>query len=319
MKWDSAIEHYKTYLILEKSLSSNSVNAYLSDITKLAAYYTDKYKTGTPNEVTYDLLKDYLVHISKRGVSNRTQARCISSIRSFFRFLVFDGQLENNPTRLLEAPKIGRKLPNILTVGEIDSMLKAIEMYKPEGQRNKAIIEVLYSCGLRVSELIGLKLSNINFRLSTLKIEGKGNKERIIPLSKNAKTEIKQYLKVYRNYLNIEKGHEDTLFLNKKGTELSRVMVFNIIKSLAKRANIKKNISPHTFRHSFASHLVNGGADLRAVQDMLGHESILTTEIYTHLDEHYLKDTLNACHPMANQTTRQNQTSSHGKQQGNFE
>ncbi|MEG0794996.1 MAG: site-specific tyrosine recombinase XerD [Odoribacter sp.] len=297
MTWDNAIESYKTYLILEKSLSPNSVEAYLNDIKKLAKYCADKHNVKTPDPITYDLLKDYLVHTSEKGVTTRTQARCISSIRSFFKFLVFDGQLENNPTRLLEAPKIGRKLPNTLTVEEIDSMLNAVEMYKPEGQRNKAIIEMLYSCGLRVSELINIKLSNLNFRMGVVKIEGKGNKERIIPLSKNAKMEIKQYQKVYRDYLDIEKGNEDILFLNKRGAALSRVMVFNIIKHLAIRAGIKKNVSPHTFRHSFASHLVSGGADLRAVQDMLGHESILTTEIYTHLDDHYLKDTINKFHP----------------------
>ncbi len=299
MTWDNAIESFKTYLILEKSLSANSVEAYLNDISKLAKYCADKHQVKTPDKISYDILKDYLMYVSEVGVTNRTQARCISSIRSFFKFLVFDGQLENNPTRLLEAPKIGRKLPNILTVEEIDSMLNAVEMYKPEGQRNKAIIEMLYSCGLRVSELISIKLSNINFRMSTIKIEGKGNKERMIPLSKNAKQEIKQYLKMYRDYLDIEKGYEDILFLNKRGTALSRVMVFNIIKHLADRAGIKKNVSPHTFRHSFASHLVSGGADLRAVQDMLGHESILTTEIYTHLDDHYLKDTINKFHPRA--------------------
>ncbi len=276
MTWDNAIESYKTYLILEKSLSSNSVEAYLNDINKLAKYCADKHNVKIPDEVTYDILKDYLIFVSEIGVTNRTQARCISSIRSFFKFLVFDGKLENNPTRLLEAPKIGRKLPNILTVEEIDSMLNAVEMYKPEGQRNKAIIEMLYSCG---------------------------NKERVIPMSKNAKEEIKRYLKVYRDYLDIEKDYEDVLFLNKRGTALSRVMVFNIIKHLAKRAGIKKNVSPHTFRHSFASHLVSGGADLRAVQDMLGHESILTTEIYTHLDDRYLKDTINKFHPRAKENT----------------
>ena len=304
MTWDNAIESYKTYLILEKSLSANSVEAYLNDINKLAKYCAEKHEVTIPDDVTYEILKDYLVYVGEVGVTNRTQARCISSIRSFFKFLVFDGKLENNPTRLLEAPKIGRKLPNILTVEEIDSMLKAVEMFKPEGQRNKAIIEMLYSCGLRVSELISIKLSNINFRLGTVKIEGKGNKERIIPLSKNAKIEIKQYLKVYREWLEIQKGNEDILFLNKRGTALSRVMVFNIIKYLAKRAGIKKNVSPHTFRHSFASHLVSGGADLRAVQDMLGHESILTTEIYTHLDDNYLKDTINKFHPRSKENLK---------------
>lgn len=299
MTWDNAIENYKTFLILEKSLSSNSVEAYLNDINKLAKFCADNHKVKQPDGVTYDILKSYLIHVNNLGVTNRTQARCISSIRSFFKFLVYDGQLPENPTKMLEAPKIGRKLPNILTTEEIDSMLNAVEMYKPEGQRNKAIIEMLYSCGLRVSELIGIRLSNINFRMGVIKIDGKGNKERIIPLSKNAKVEIKQYLKVYRDYLDITKECEDVLFLNKRGTSLSRVMVFNIIKHLAQRAGIKKNVSPHTFRHSFASHLVSGGADLRAVQEMLGHESILTTEIYTHLDDHYLKDTITKFHPRA--------------------
>lgn len=303
MTWENAIESYKTYLILEKSLSSNSVEAYLNDINKLSRFCEEKHQVHTPDGVTYEILKDYLIYVGEIGVSNRTQARCISSIRSFFKFLVFDGKLENNPTKSLEAPKIGRKLPNILTVDEIDAMLNAVEMYKPEGQRNKAIIEMLYSCGLRVSELISIKLSNINFRQGTVKIEGKGNKERIIPLSKNAKTEVKQYLKVYRDYLDITKDCEDILFLNKRGASLSRVMVFNIIKHLAKRAGIKKNVSPHTFRHSFASHLVSGGADLRAVQDMLGHESILTTEIYTHLDDHYLKETINKFHPRSKEVS----------------
>lgn len=304
MTWDNAIESYKSYLILEKSLSANSVEAYLNDIRKLAGYCAEYHQVKTPNDVTYDMLKDYLLYVGEVGVTNRTQARCISSIRSFFKFLVLDGQLEVNPTLLLETPKIGRKLPNILTVSEIDSILNAVEMYKPEGQRNRAIIEMLYSCGLRVSELISLKLSNINFRMGIVKIDGKGNKERIVPLSKNAKAEIRQYQKVYRDYLDIEKGYEDILFLNKRGTPLSRVMVFNIIKHLTLRAGIKKNVSPHTFRHSFASHLVSGGADLRAVQNMLGHESILTTEIYTHLDDHYLKDTINKFHPRSKEESK---------------
>ena len=306
MTWEDAIENYKTFLILEKSLSSNSVEAYLNDVRKLAKFCEDNHSVKVPGEVTYDILKGYLLYINDMGVTNRTQARSISSIRSFFKFMVYDGVLESNPTKLLEAPKIGRKLPSILTVEEIDLILNAVEMYKPEGQRNKAIIETLYSCGLRVSELIGVKISNINFRTGTIKIEGKGNKERIIPLSKNAKQEIKLYLKGYRDYLDIQKGYEDTLFLNKRGTALSRVMVFNIIKHLAERASIKKSVSPHTFRHSFASHLVNGGADLRAVQDMLGHESILTTEIYTHLDNHYLKDTINKYHPRIREEEEKN-------------
>lgn len=297
MTWENAIENYKTFLILEKSLSPNSVEAYLNDIRKVAKHCEENNNVYEVEQVTFDMLRGYLDFVTDMGVTNRTQARSISSIRSFFKFLVYDGILQVNPTKLLEAPKVGRKLPSILTVEEIDSILGAVEMYKPEGQRNKAIIETLYSCGLRVSELIGVKISNINFRQGILKVEGKGNKERLIPLSKNAKQEIKLYMKGYRDYLDIQKGYEDVLFLNKRGTSLSRVMVFNIIKHLTERAGIKKSVSPHTFRHSFASHLVTGGADLRAVQDMLGHESILTTEIYTHLDNNYLKETINKYHP----------------------
>ena len=297
MTWDHTIDSFQTYLILEKSLSANSVEAYLNDIRKFATYCIEKHEITNPQIVSYDILRTYLNAISETGISSRSQARCISSIRSFYKYLIFDGKLENNPTRLLETPKLGRKLPNILTVEEIDSMLRCIDLQKPEGQRNRAIIEMLYSCGLRVSELIHLKLSHLNFRLSIIKVEGKGNKERIIPLSKNAKEEIKLYLKTYREQLDIAKGSEDILFLSKRGAALSRVMVFNIIKQISLRAGIQKNISPHTFRQSFASHLVNGGADLSAVQDMLGHESILTTEIYTHLDDHYLRDTINKFHP----------------------
>ena len=297
MDWKHALENYKTFLILEKSLSPNSVEAYLNDINKLIKYCVEQYQFTRPDQVSYDILKSYLVYVNDIGITNRTQARCISSIRSFFKFLIFDGILESNPSHLLEAPKVGRKLPNVLSVDEIDCMLNAVEINKPEGQRNKAIVELLYSCGLRVSELINLKLSNTSFRKNIIKVESKGNKERIIPLSNHAKREIKQYLKEYRDQLDVKKKDEDILFLNKRGAALSRVMIFNIIKQLAVRANIERNVSPHTFRHSFASHLVSGGADLRAVQDMLGHESILTTEIYTHLDHKYLKDTIDKFHP----------------------
>ena len=297
MNWENSIESYKTYLILEKALSEKSVEAYLNDIRKFEQYCIEHHDSILPNDVNYEILKEYINHIGEIGISSRTQARTISSIRSFFKFLVFDGELQNNPTRLSETPKIGRKLPNILTVDEIDAMLATINIHTYEGQRNRAILEMLYSCGLRVSELINLKLSDINLRLGIVKVSGKGNKERYIPLSKHAKEEVKQYIQMNREFVEITKGSEDILFLSRRGSALSRVMVFNIIKDLAKRAGIQKNISPHTFRHSFASHLVSGGADLRAVQDMLGHESILTTEIYTHLDDHYLKDVINQFHP----------------------
>ncbi|MDR0983307.1 MAG: site-specific tyrosine recombinase XerD [Culturomica sp.] len=297
MKWKEAIEDYKTYLVLEKSLSPNSVEAYLNDVSQLSEYTKDVFKVEDVEKVTYNMLKDFVVFVSNNGITNRSQARAISSVRSFFKYLVYDDKISDNPSKMLETPKIGRKLPTVLNLEEINAIKDAVEMYKPESQRNRAIIEVLYSCGLRVSELIDLKLSDINFRASLVKVEGKGNRERMIPLSKIAKNDIKMYLKSFRDYLDIAPGCEDILFLNKRGTALSRVMVFNIIKHLAQRAGIKKSISPHTFRHSFASHLVSGGADLRVVQDMLGHESILTTEIYTHLDDSYLRDTVEQHHP----------------------
>lgn len=299
MTWDSAIESYKTYLILEKSLSANSIEAYITDIIKLSRYCTDTYDITMPAEVTYDTLKQYLMLINETGIAKRTQARIISSLRSFFKYLVYDGQIQNNPTRILESPKIGRKLPNILTTEEVEKLLAAVDLDKPEGQRNRAILEVLYSCGLRVSELTSLKISNINFRKNFIKIEGKGSKERLVPFSDRAKDEITKYTAQYRSLLNIAPEANDILFLNRHGKALSRVMVFNIIKQLAIQAGIHKNISPHTFRHSFATQLVTGGADLRAVQDILGHESILTTEIYTHLDNLFLKETMEKYHPRA--------------------
>ena len=299
MDWKNAIENYKSFLILERSLSPNSVDAYLNDINKLATYCSTAHEISSPTETSASHLSDFISTLTENGVTARTQARTISSIKSFYKYLVFDGVIESNPAKMLEAPKVGRKLPNILTAEEVDAIENAVEMYKPEGHRNRAIIEVLYSCGLRVSELIDMKISNINFRTSIVKVDGKGNKERMIPLSKQAKTELKNYFKFYRDYLDIPEGNEDVLFVNKHGRPLSRVMVFNIIKELAKKAGITKKISPHTFRHSFASALVQGGADLRAVQDMLGHESILTTEIYTHLDNHYLKETIYKFHPRA--------------------
>lgn len=299
MDWKDTIENYKSFLILERSLSPNSVDAYLNDINKLATYCTTAFGISSPAETSASHLSDFISTLTENGVTARTQARTISSIKSFYKYLVFDGVIESNPAKMLEAPKVGRKLPNILTAEEVDAIENAVEMYKPEGHRNRAIIEVLYSCGLRVSELIDMKISNINFRTSIVKVDGKGNKERMIPLSKQAKTELKNYFKFYRDYLDIPEENQDTLFVNKHGRPLSRVMVFNIIKELAKRAGITKKISPHTFRHSFASALVQGGADLRAVQDMLGHESILTTEIYTHLDNHYLKETIYKFHPRA--------------------
>ncbi len=297
MKWETAIENFKTYLTLEKSLSQNSIDAYINDINKLIKYLDSQNKKILPTQVEYEHLKSFVAWINDAGTSPRTQARVISGIKSFFKYLLLEGIIDRNPTSLLEAPKGGRKLPSILTVEEIDTLVNAIDPNKAEAQRNRAILETLYSCGLRVSELINLKVSNLHFRMGFIKIDGKGNKERLIPVSEKAKREIKLYLKNYRSKLKIESEFEDILFLNRRGQKLARVMIFTIIKNLAKKVGIKKSISPHTFRHSFASHLVEGGADLRAVQEMLGHESILTTEIYTHLDRDYLKDTIKHFHP----------------------
>ena len=235
--------------------------------------------------------------MNEKGVSPRTQARTISGIKSFYKFLLIEEAVENDPTTLLESPKIGRKLPDILTDDEINQLIDAVDVTKSEGLRNKAILETLYSCGLRVSELVNLRMSNLHFEQEFLKIAGKGEKERLVPISKRAIEDIKKYLVGYRKRLKIDKGSENIVFLNRRGRKLSRVMIFTIIKNLASKIRLDKNISPHTFRHSFASSLIQGGADLRAVQEMLGHESILTTEIYTHLDKEYLKDTVNKFHP----------------------
>ncbi|MGB5990166.1 MAG: site-specific tyrosine recombinase XerD [Marinifilaceae bacterium] len=297
MKWETAIEKFKTFLKTEKSLSQNSIDAYANDINKLIKYLNANHDEILPTAVVYPHLRDFIASINAGGTSPRTQARVISGIKSFFKFLLLEGIIDNNPTSLLEAPKVGRKLPNILTVKEINNLIATVDESKPESQRNRAILETLYSCGLRVSELINLRVSNLHFRMGFIKIDGKGNKERLIPVSEDAKNEIKLYMKNYRAKLAIDPNDEDILFLNRRGQKLSRVMIFTIIKNLAEKANLGKSISPHTFRHSFASHLVEGGADLRAVQEMLGHESILTTEIYTHLDRDYLKDTIKHFHP----------------------
>ncbi len=297
MNWTATIKNFKAYLSLEKSLSSNSIDAYINDITKLTSFFEEQEKTIAPNEVVLQDLKDFIVYINNSGMSPRTQARVISGIKAYFKYLLLEEIIDKNPTALLEAPKIGRKLPHTLTVEEVDFLIEAVDINKPEGQRNRAILETLYSCGLRVSELIDLRISNLHFKMGFIKVHGKGNKERLVPLGKRAKKEIKLYLKNCRSSLNIDKNSEDILFLNRRGHKLSRIMIFTIVKNLSKKVGLNKNISPHTFRHSFASHLVEGGADLRAVQEMLGHESILTTEIYTHLDTEYLNETIKNCHP----------------------
>ena len=297
MNWVESKKGYESFLRLEKSLSQNSISAYINDINKLISFLEGKFKELPPDKVKLQHLRDFVEWMNQKGVSPRTQARTISGIKSFYKYLLMEGVIENDPTTLLESPKIGRKLPDILSDQEINDLINAIDLSKPEGQRNKAMIETLYSCGLRVSELVNLKLSNLHFDQEFIKIEGKGDKERLVPISKQAIEDINKYLIGYRKRLKVDKDSENILFLNRRGKQLSRVMIFTIIKNLAQKINLKKNISPHTFRHSFASQLIDGGADLRAVQEMLGHESILTTEIYTHLDKDYLKDTVNRHHP----------------------
>jgi integrase/recombinase XerD len=297
MNWLESKKGYETFLRIEKSLSPNSVSAYVNDINKLISFVEEFYPNLTPETVKLAQLRKFVEWMNQKGISPRTQARTISGIKSFYKFLLIEEAVENDPTTLVESPRIGRKLPEILTDDEINRLIEAIDDTKAEGLRNKAILETLYSCGLRVSELVDLKLSNLHFEQEFLRIAGKGERERLVPISKRAIEDIKKYLINSRKKLTIEKGFENIVFLNRRGKKLSRVMIFTIIKNLADKIKLEKNISPHTFRHSFASALVQGGADLRTVQEMLGHESILTTEIYTHLDKEYLKDTVNKFHP----------------------
>ena len=297
MKWEESKKGFENYLKLERSLSQNSIAAYINDINKLIEFLGKNFKKTSPEKVKLNHLKKFVEWLNERGVSPRTQARTISGIKSFYKYLLIEGKISSDPTALLESPKIGRKLPDILSMEEIDQLIDAVDLEKPEGQRNKAMLETLYSCGLRVSELVNLKITNLFFEQGFVKIEGKAGKERLVPVSKRAVTEINKYMNGYRKNLKIDKESENILFLNRRGKKLSRVMVFTIIKNLATKIDLNKRISPHTFRHSFATHLINGGADLRAVQEMLGHESILTTEIYTHLDRDYLKNTIHQFHP----------------------
>jgi len=297
LDWEDTIKEYRIFLKIEKSLSENTVEAYLRDLNRLVVFIRALDKDVRPEHVDYVLLKEFINRVNDKAISSRSQARLISGIKSFFRFLAINEKIKSDPTQLLESPTMGRKLPQVLSVVEIDNIIGAIDLSKPEGHRNKAMIEVLYSCGLRVSELVELRLTNLFFEQGFLKVSGKGKKERLVPVSNTAVTGIKQYVELFRNHITPKKGSENIVFLNRRGRMLSRVMIFSIIKELAKKAGIRKNISPHTFRHSFATHLVEGGADLRAVQEMLGHESIITTEIYTHLNKEYLKDVILRFHP----------------------
>jgi integrase/recombinase XerD len=299
MNWKIYIKGYSSYLKLERSLSENSIEAYEHDVEKLLQYLDVSKLEISPQQITLAHLRAFLVWTNELGMSARTQARVISGIKSFYKYLLVENVLDNDPTTLLEAPRLGRKLPEVLSIEEINALLDAIDMSKVEGSRNKAILETLYSSGLRVSELVNLKISNLFAKEGFVKVVGKGNKERIIPIGGEALKHIDIYVSKIRNKHTVNKNDVDILFLNNRGKKLSRVMIFTIIKRLAKQINLNKVVSPHTFRHSFATHLIDGGADLRAVQDMLGHESITTTEIYTHLDREYLRDAILQFHPRA--------------------
>jgi integrase/recombinase XerD len=296
--WEAYIKGFKAYLQLERSMSDNTVEAYLHDVAMLADYINNLHK-GTPvTGVDLKHLQSFLVHINNMELAAGTQSRVISGVRSFFRYLLLEDVIKNDPTELLDAPKLKRMLPDFLSLEEIELLFSVIDHSTPEGQRNRAMLETLYSCGLRVSELTGLKISNLYLDIGFVKVIGKGNKERLVPIGGTAVTQIKLYKDHVRSHLKIIKpGQEDVLFLNRRGSGLSRVMVFLILKDLTAKAGIKKSIHPHVLRHSFATHLVEAGADLRAVQEMLGHKSITTTEIYTHLDRSYLRSTLEKYHP----------------------
>ncbi len=298
--WNDLITNYLTFLKLEKGLSKNSIGAYSDDILKLREFVINKELNFTPQQITLQHLQDFVFYaVHKYSINSTSQARVISGIKSFYKYLLYESLIDEDPSSLLEAPKVGRKLPDVLTVEEIDLLESAIDLSKSDGHRNKAMIEILYSCGLRVSELVELKISDLFFQQGYVKVVGKGSKERLIPVGQKAVNDVNIYLKEIREKQDIKKGHADIVFLSRFGAKMSRIAVFNIIKDTVKKSGIKKNVSPHTFRHSFASHLVEGGADLRAVQEMLGHESILTTEIYTHLDRQYLRETIMLYHPRA--------------------
>ncbi len=296
MDWLLAKRSFSQYLRLERSFSVNTVDAYNRDLA-LLQQFAELHGYQTPAAVDRKAITDFLTFLNELGFAPPSQARVLSGVKSFFQFMLLENVIADNPTDLVSSPRLGQKLPDVLHIHQIEQLIAAIDLSKPEGVRNKAILETLYSCGLRVSELIGLKLSDLHTEVEFIKVTGKGSKERLIPIGKTAVKYIQIYLDNYRNKLTIADRHADFLFLNRRGKPLSRVMVFLIIKELADKAGLQKNVSPHTFRHSFATHLIEGGADLRAVQAMLGHESITTTEIYTHLDKEYLRSVVTSFHP----------------------
>ena len=298
MELDKSIKDFKSYLKIERSLSINSVDAYIRDINKFGEYI----KTNNISVLKTNLenIRGFINEINKIGISARSQARFISSIKSFYKFLLIEGYISNSPAELLASPKIGVKIPTVLSIDEVNKLIKSIDLSSKHGERNRAIIETIYACGLRVTELINLKISNIFFKDNFLKIIGKGNKERLCPIADKTLNYLKIYIDEIRNHSIIKEKDSDIVFLNNRGSKLSRVMIFLLLKKYAEIAGIKKNISPHTLRHSFATHLIDGGADLRAIQEMLGHQSITTTEIYTHLDKEYLRSNIISYHPRSN-------------------
>ena len=296
MKWNNALKDYLTFLKIEKGLSENSILSYSRDVKKLVLFLEENEISISPIIIQQETIQQFIYSISK-NLNPRSQARLISGLRSFFDYIIFEDYREDNPITLIESPKIGRKLPDTLSVEEIDILINSIDLSQPQGERNRTILETLYSCGLRVSELINLKISDLFFDEGLIRVIGKGNKQRFVPINVQSQKFIQFYLNTIRNHIEIQKGFEDTVFLNRRGKMLSRVMIFTIVKNLAEKSGLQKKVSPHTFRHSFATHLLERGADLRAIQQMLGHESITTTEIYMHLDKSFLKEVVNTYHP----------------------
>ena len=296
MTWKDALKDYQYFLKIERGLSANSISAYSQDILKLTKFLTEHELSYSPNNIHSDVIERF-VYSSSKTVAPRSQARMISGLRNFFDFLIFEDYRQENPTDLIEAPKIGRKLPDTLSEQEINEIIAQIDLSKPEGERNRAMIETLYSCGLRVTEMIQLKISDLFFEEGFIRVIGKGNKQRFVPINGYMIKLIENYRNLVRSSIKIQKGHEDTIFLNRRGKQISRNMVFMILKDLTEKAGIHKTVSPHTLRHSFATHLLENGADLRAIQQMLGHESITTTEIYMHLDKSHLKQVVEKYHP----------------------
>lgn len=293
--WNRYIKDFVSFLKIEKGLADNSVKAYTDDVLKLKDFA--EAENINPDTITLKFLQRFIHELFELGLSARSQARIVSGIKQFFNFLILDDEISSDPSELLELPRIGRKLPEVLTIEEIDLIIETIDLSKNEGHRNKAIIETLYSCGLRVSELVNLRFEELFFNEGFIRVIGKGNKQRLVPVSPSVEKEIGIYVDNFRRYQSIKPGNESFVFLNRRGAKLTRVMIFTIVKNLVELAGIRKNVSPHTFRHSFATHLLEGGANLRAIQEMLGHESITTTEIYTHLDQQFIQEAIISFHP----------------------